>query len=401
MKCRFCGKELRTEFVNLGMQPPSNNYICMDKHLGRENFYPLITFVCDECKLVQTLDFNDCSELFTDDYAYFSSYSSTWLKHAKSYVDMITERLNLNENSKVAELASNDGYLLQYFNEKNIPNIGIEPCKSVAKVAIEKGVDTRVEFFTTEFATKIPKCDLILGNNVLAHVPDINDFVGGVKIALKPTGTVNFEFPHLLNLINKNQFDTIYHEHYSYLSLIFVQKLFEAHGLEVYDVEELPTHGGSLRVYGCHKGVFAPSDNVKSLLQKESALRDIETYKNYAEKVRETKRKFLELLIKIKREGKTIVSYGAAAKGNTLFNYCGVGNDFIEYAVDKNPHKQNHCLPGVHIEIKSPEEILKTKPDYVLITPWNLISEIMEELSYIKDWGGKFVVAIPEAQILH
>ncbi|MDR3156976.1 MAG: class I SAM-dependent methyltransferase [Lactobacillales bacterium] len=398
MNCRFCQNELKTEFLDLGTQPCSNNYV---DYLQQEVFYPLITYVCQNCGLVQTLDFNSSEELFTEDYAYFSSYSKSWLEHAKKYVDMITKKLNLNESSQVIELASNDGYLLQYFSEKNIPSIGIEPCESVAKVAMRKGIDTRIHFFGKDCAEALPKADLILGNNVLAHVPDINDFVSGVKIALKHSGTVTFEFPHLLNLIDKNQFDTIYHEHYSYLSLSFVQKLFDSHGLDVYDVEELKTHGGSLRVYGCHKGFMNISDNVSIILNKEKKiLSDMSIYTNFSARVKQIKRDFLELLIDIKNKQKSVVPYGAAAKGNTLFNYCGIKNDFIDYVADLNPHKQGKYLPGVHIEIKAPEEILKTKPDYVIITPWNLREEIMKQLEYVKEWDCKFIVVIPEVKVL-
>lgn len=400
MKCRFCHSHLQTEFVDLGMQPPSNNYLKPEQNLSRESFYPLITYVCDKCKLVQTLDFTSSEELFTDEYAYFSSYSSSWLAHAKDYVQMISKRLNLDSNSKIIELASNDGYLLQYFKEKNIFALGIEPCKSVANAALAKDIETRIEFFNTTTAKNLPQADLILGNNVLAHVPDINDFIAGVASVLKKDGTVNFEFPHLLNLINYNQFDTIYHEHYSYLSLIFVSQLFEKHGLQIYDVEELTTHGGSLRIYGCHKDNFIKSENVDRILLNEDKLHNLDTYRNYNTQVKQTKRKLLELLIELKNQGKSIVAYGAAAKGNTLFNYCGIGKDFIDYATDLNPSKQNKFLPGVHIAIKDPAEIAKTKPDYILITPWNIKAEIIKQLDYTKAWGAKFIVAIPQAKIL-
>lgn len=400
MNCRFCNRKLDVEFVNLGMQPASNNYITLENINSKENFYPLITYVCNNCFLVQTLDTQKSDELFTNDYAYFSSYSSSWLKHAKEYVDMIIDKININEKSLVMEIASNDGYLLQYFKEKGINSLGIEPCSSVANAAIEKGIDTKIIFFTKDYAQTLTKSDLIIGNNVLAHVPNINDFIEGIAICLKDEGTATFEFPHLLNLIEHNQFDTIYHEHYSYLSLFFVKKLFEKHNLDLYDVNELHTHGGSLRVYGCHKNRKSISDNVKLVLEKENKLNDLNTYINYSEKVKQTKRNFLELLIKLKNENKSIVSYGAAAKGNTLFNYSGIKTDFIDYAVDANPHKQNKFLPGSHIEIKNPNEIVKTKPDYILITPWNLKDEIMNQLKYINDWNGKFIVAIPDATII-
>jgi len=404
--CRFCKSELKTVFADLNMAPIVNNYIRPEDFHKQEMTYPLITYVCDSCKLVQTLDFNPSEQIFTQDYAYFSSFSSSWLEHCKNYIDMIAERLHLSESSQVVEIASNDGYLLQYFKEKNIPVLGIEPCKSVADEAIKKGVNTLVEFFTLDLAKTLPKADLLLMNNVLAHIPDINNFVEGIKEVLKEDGTVTVEFPHLLNIIKENQFDTIYHEHYSYLSLIFVVKLFEKHGMKIYDVEELSTHGGSLRLFACHqedkKRKKQISENVKNVLKKEEdfGLNKLETYKNYAQQVKETKRKLLSLLIDIKNQGKSIVAYGAAAKGNTLFNYCGISTDFIDYSVDLNPHKQNTYLPGSHISVKSPDEIKKTKPDYILITPWNIKDEIVKQLSYTQEWGCKFIVAIPEAKVI-
>lgn len=401
--CRFCKKELKTVFADLNMAPIVNNYIKPENFYKEEVTYPLITYVCDECKMVQTLDFNPSEQIFTEDYAYFSSFSSSWLEHCRNYVEMITQKLNLDKNSHVIEIASNDGYLLQYFKEKNIPILGIEPCKSVADVAIIKGINTLVEFFSLNLAKTLPKADLVLMNNVLAHIPDINDFVEGIKEVLNENGTVTVEFPHLLNIIKENQFDTIYHEHYSYLSFTVVQKLFEKHGLRIYNVEELPTHGGSLRIYACHLNDKKHiSENVKNLLKKENdfGLNKLETYKNFSEQVKTTKRKLLNLLIDIKNQGKSIVAYGAAAKGNTLFNYCGISTDFIDYSVDLNPHKQNTYLPGSHILVKSPEEIIKTKPDYILITPWNIKEEVIKQLEYTKEWGCKFIVGIPEAKII-
>ncbi len=395
MECRFCGKELQVEFADLGMQPPSNNYVTFNRGLTAEKTYPLKVCVCTNCKLVQTLDFADRSELFTSDYAYFSSYSTSWINHAKEYVEMIVNRLQLNSKSNVIEIASNDGYLLQFFNKKNIPNIGVEPCKSVAEAARQKGVKTIEEFFGTKLAEKLNKADLVLGNNVLAHVPDVNDFIEGVRICLKNNGICTFEFPDLFCLINNNEFDTIYQEHFSYLSLLFCKQLFNKHDLDIFDVEEIPTHGGSLRIFGCHKGKREILPSVDELLKKEKQLNDISTYKNFYHKIINLKMDFLECLIKIKKEGKHIISYGAAAKGNTLFNYCGIKTDFIDYAVDKNPHKQNTFLPGVRIPVYSPERIKETKPDYVIITPWNLKKEISDELDYIREWGGKFIIAIP------
>ena len=403
-KCRFCKKELKTIFADLNMAPIVNNYIKPENFHKEEITYPLLTYVCDSCKLVQTLDFNPSEQIFTEDYAYFSSFSTSWLKHCKDYVEMIIKKLDLDENSHVMEIASNDGYLLQNFKTKNISHLGIEPCKSVADAAIMKGVNTLVAFFGLETAKKVPKADLICMCNVLAHVPDINDFVAGIKEALKPDGTVTVEFPWLYNIIKHNQFDTIYHEHYSYLSLIFIVKLFEKNGLKLYDVQELDTHGGSLRIYGCHKG-----DNTKQIspkvaeilkAERDFGLDELETYKNYSKKVKATKRALLSLLIDIKNQGKSIVAYGASAKGNTLFNYCGISTDFIDYSVDLNPHKQKTYLPGSHIEVKSPDEIKKTKPNYILITPWNIKDEIIKQLEYTKEWGCKFIVAIPEAKII-
>ena len=401
--CRFCSHELKTVFADLNMAPIVNDYIKPERRFREEIFYPLRVYVCDKCKLVQTLDFNPPGQIFTEEYAYFSSYSTSWLKHAEDYVGKITERLQLNERSQVIEIASNDGYLLQYFGKRKIPSLGIEPCKSVAIAARKKGVKTLVEFFTHKLAQKLPKADLICMANVLAHVPDINDFTAGIKAALKPGGTVTIEFPHLLNLIKFNQFDTIYLEHYSYLSLIFVRQLFDRHGLKIHDVEEVPTHGGSLRIYGCHKdgGEHAVSPNVGKVLKKESGggLNKMGTYRQYGERIRQTKRDLLSLLNRLKDEGKNIIAYSASAKGNTLFNYCGISTDYIDYAADLNPHKQNTWLPGCRIPVKSPDEIKKTRPDYILITAWNIKDEIMRQLEYTKAWGCKFIVAIPEVRV--
>ncbi|MFA6988626.1 MAG: class I SAM-dependent methyltransferase [Candidatus Gastranaerophilaceae bacterium] len=404
--CRFCNNELKHTFVDLGMSPVSNAYIKPENLQSKENFFPLRSYVCEKCFLVQLKDFETPEHIFNDEYAYFSSFSDSWLKHCKNYTDMICEKLSLSKNSKVIELASNDGYLLQYFAEKNIPVLGIEPSASVAKVAEEKGIRTLVKFFgvrtAQELSLKDEKADLIIGNNVLAHVPDINDFVGGIKILLKETGTVTIEFPHLLNLIRCNQFDTIYHEHFSYRSLISVFEIFAHHGMDIYDVEELPTHGGSLRIYGGNKGAIPITSRVKEMLAKEAdfGLKDIDTYLQFSEKVKETKRKLLNFLIRLKNENKTIVGYGAAAKGNTLLNYCGIGNDFIDYTCDKSPYKQGMHLPGTHIPIKSPDKIAQTKPDYILILPWNIKDEVVNQLSYAKEWGCKFIVPIPEVKIL-
>ena len=401
--CRFCQHELKTVFADLNMAPIVNDYIKPEHRFREEIFYPLVVYVCDKCKLVQTLDFNPPQQLFTEEYAYFSSYSSSWLKHARDYVEMMTAKLGLGTGSQVIEIASNDGYLLQYFKERNIPHLGIEPSKSVADAAQRKGINTLVEFFTSKLAETLPKADLVCMANVLAHVPDINDFTAGIKAMLAAGGTVTVEFPHLINLIKFNQFDTIYLEHYSYLSLLFVEKLFKKHGLKIYDVEELPTHGGSLRVYGCHAGNkrLAVDSRVRKVLQKEKAagLAGRKTYRQYGEKIRRTKRTVLSLLNDLKNRGKSIVAYSASAKGNTFFNYCGISTDYIDYAADLNPHKQSTFLPGSRIPVKHPDIIRKTKPDYILITAWNIKDEIMRQLEYTKTWGCKFIVAIPEVKI--
>jgi len=401
-KCRFCQNELKETFINLGLSPISNAYIKEENLQFKENFYPLHSYICKNCLLVQLIDFESAEMHFNENYAYFSSFSESWLKHCSDYTDMIFEKLNLNSDSRVIELASNDGYLLQYFKNKNIQTLGIEPSASVAKASQDKGIDTLIEFFGSKLAKKLSKvgtkADLIVGNNVLAHVPDIGDFVKGVKILLKKNATVTMEFPHLLNLIKFNQFDTIYHEHFSYLSLLSIQKIFQNKGLDVYDVEELLTHGGSLRIYACHQGEKQIFERVNNLLKKEKdfGLDKISTYKNFGFKVKQLKRNILKALIEIKNKGKTIVGYGAAAKGNTLLNYCGIGNDFIDYVVDKSPYKQGLFLPGTHIPIESPEKISQTKPDYIFILPWNIKDEIISQLSYTKEWKCKFIVPIPE-----
>jgi SAM-dependent methyltransferase len=405
--CRFCKAKLTVTFADLGMSPPSNAYLKPEQLNAMERFYPLHAWVCQSCKLVQLEEFESPAEIFSE-YAYFSSFSDSWLKHAEKYVEMMIGRFGFNTQSQVVEIASNDGYLLQYFKQKNVPVLGVEPAANVAKVALEKrGIPSRVEFFGTDTAKKMVadgiRADLLLGNNVLAHVPDINDFVGGMKVLLKPGGVITMEFPHLLRLIEHNQFDTIYHEHFSYLSFYTVEQIFARQGLKLFDVEELPTHGGSIRIFAAH----AESDRsveprVASMrkLEQDRGLESMATYHAFAENVKETKRKFLEFLIAAKRAGKTIAGYGAAAKGNTLLNYCGVRNDFLDYVVDKNPYKQNRFLPGVHIPITGPEKLTETKPDYVLILPWNIKDEVVQQMSHIKSWGGKFVVAIPHVTVL-
>jgi len=406
-KCRFCKTSLKHTFVDLGMSPLSNSYLELKQLNQVENFYPLCTYICDRCLLVQLEEFESPDHIFSD-YAYFSSYSDTWLNHAKQYTSLIIDRFGFNKSSQVVEIASNDGYLLQFFQERNIPVLGIEPANNVAQVAESKGIQTLVKFFGVQTAQELvsqnKKADLLLGNNVLAHVPNINDFVEGMKILLNPEGVITLEFPHLWQLINHNQFDTIYHEHFSYFSFITVEKIFAHHGLTLFDVEELPTHGGSLRIYGKHdcNQDLVVSDRLLVLKEKErqAGLDKVETYLQFSDQVMATKRKLLNFLIEVKNAGKTIVGYGAPAKGNTLLNYCGIRTDFIDYTCDRSPYKQGLFLPGTHIPIYAPEKIRETKPDYVLILPWNLKDEIKEQLAYIREWGGKFVVPIPEVEVL-
>jgi 2-polyprenyl-3-methyl-5-hydroxy-6-metoxy-1,4-benzoquinol methylase len=406
--CRFCQSSLNHTFVDLGMSPLSNGFLKSEQLNKAEKFYPLHAYVCEKCLLVQLEEFESPDHIFANDYAYFSSYSESWLNHAKRYTELMINRFQFNQSSQVMEIASNDGYLLQFFQAQSIPVLGIEPARNVAQVAIEKGVDTLIKFFGVETAQELvgqgKKADLLLGNNVLAHVPNINDFVAGMKIVLKPEGIITMEFPHLLRLIEQNQFDTIYHEHFSYLSFVTVEKIFAHHGLTLFDVEELPTHGGSLRIYAKHSenNEIKIEQRVEKLkeVEKQKGLGDLETYLNFSRKVQETKRKLLSFLIQVKMDGKTIVGYGAAAKGNTLLNYCGIRTDFIDYTCDRSPHKQGKFLPGTHIPIYSPDKIAETKPDYVLILPWNLKEEVTQQLSYIREWGGKFVVPIPEVEIL-
>jgi SAM-dependent methyltransferase len=371
-----------------------------------EPFYPLHAYVCTTCFLVQLEEFVPPSEIFQD-YAYFSSYSDTMLKHASAYTDVIIERFSLTDKSLVAEIASNDGYLLQYFHHKKIPVLGIEPAANVADYAINKGIRTEVLFFgsdtASDFADTYGHADLLIGNNVLAHVPDINDFVSGLKTFLKSDGLITMEFPHLLKLVENNQFDTIYHEHFSYLSFLTVNRIFKHHGLTLFDVDEITTHGGSLRIYAKHtEDQSKPiSSNVAALLEKEyeAGMLTLQFYKNFEEKVKETKRKILEFLIDAKRQGKTVVGYGAPGKGNTLLNYCGIRTDFIDFTVDRSPHKQNNYLPGTLIPVFSPEKIKEIKPDYIFILPWNLKEEIMDTHAYVSDWGGRFVIPIPELKV--
>ncbi len=406
-KCRFCDNPLQYSVIDLGMSPLCQKHIKPENANDMEKFYPLHAFICDKCWLMQLEQFAAPDEIFDNEYAYFSSYSQTWLQHAKKYTDLMAERFALNQNSLVTEIASNDGYLLQYFVEKGIPVLGIEPASNCAKVALEKGVRTEVKFFgkktAKEFALQYGKADLLLGNNVLAHVPDINDFVSGMKEFLAPEGVITMEFPHLQNLIENNQFDTIYHEHFSYLSFVAVNRIFSYHGITLFDIEELTTHGGSLRIYGKHSEDNSKeiTNNVTKLINREIEVgfERLEYYAAFEERVKETKRKILDFLIQAKREGKTIAGYGAPGKGNTLLNFCGVRTDFLDYTVDMNPYKQGNFMPGTHIPIYHPEKIKDTKPDYLFILPWNLKTEIINQHRYIGEWGGKFVVPIPELTV--
>lgn len=402
MNCRFCGNKLNHEFIDLVSSPPSNSYLSAEQLNEPEIFYPLKLFVCDKCFLVQIDEYKKNNEIFNENYAYFSSYSNSWLEHAKNYTEMMIEKLGLNNKSQVIEIASNDGYLLQYFKLQGIPCLGVEPTKNTAAVAKSKGIDVIEDFFTEKLANNLPKADLILGNNVLAHVPNINDFVKGLKKALKPTGTITMEFQHLLNLIEQSQFDTIYHEHFSYLSLFTTMQIFKAHGLNIFDVDELPTHGGSLRIYAAHSEMNKKhSEHVKKILEKEIAINldKLDGYKNFQVKVDKIKYELLIFLLEAKKDGMKVAAYGAAAKGTTLLNYCGIKKDLISFIVDRNPHKQNKFLPGSHIPIVSEDALLKEKPDFVIIIPWNIKSEIISQLLYIKKWNAKFVTAIPQVTI--
>jgi SAM-dependent methyltransferase len=404
--CRLCGTCLRDTFVDLGMSPLANSYVKSEQLRQEESFYPLQVFVCHSCLLVQVGVFETPENIF-DDYAYFSSYSESWLQHAKAYVEDVTARFALGSLSRVMEIASNDGYLLQYFVDKGIPVLGIEPAANVARAAIEKGIPTLQQFFGANLARQLAsengKADLLIGNNVLAHVPDLHDFVTGLKLALHPRGVITMEFPHLIRLMEENQFDTIYHEHFSYFSFHTVRRVFSERGLDIFDVEELPTHGGSLRIYARH----AEDDSkpvglaVGNLISREAdaGYTSLEHYLSFEEKVKESKRRLLAFLVEAKDARKKVVAYGAAAKGNTLLNYCGIRTDFIDYVVDRSRQKQGLFLPGTHIPILSPDKILETRPDYLLILPWNLKDEVMQQMAHIRSWGGQFVVPIPKARV--
>ncbi|MDA9491939.1 class I SAM-dependent methyltransferase [Bradyrhizobium sp. CCBAU 11361] len=405
--CRFCSAPLERVFIDLGMSPLANSYLRNEKAKQDERFFPLRAYVCGECFLVQLEEWEAPENIFGD-YAYFSSYSDSWLQHAKSYVNRVIERFGLGANSKVVEIASNDGYLLQYFVEADVPVLGIEPAQNVAAVARAKGIPTRVEFFGERAARTLRReglrADLLIGNNVLAHVPNLNDFVKGMSLLLADAGVITMEFPHLMRLFDECQIDTIYHEHFSYFSFIAVEKIFAAHGLTLFDVEELPTHGGSLRIYAQHanKGWHPISHRVLDLRRREidAGYANLDHYDAFEERAMETRKKLLSFLEDAKRQGKRVVGYGAPAKGNTLLNYCGITSDLIEYTVDRNPHKQGSLLPGSHIPILEPERINVTKPDYILILPWNLKREIVSQLSFARSWGAQFVVPIPEPRIV-
>jgi SAM-dependent methyltransferase len=408
MHCRFCKTKLEHVFIDLINSPASNSFLSASQLNEPEAYYPLKVFTCHNCFLVQVDEYKKSDAIFNNDYVYFSSYSNTWLKHASNYTDKMIARFGFNEASQVIEIASNDGYLLQYFKNKGVPVLGIEPTANTAAVAQEKGIDTVTEFFgvrlAAELASKKMQADLLLGNNVLAHVPDIMDFVKGMQLLLKPSGVITMEFPHLLQLVKNNQFDTIYHEHFSYLSFYTVKQVFESAGLTMFDVEELPTHGGSLRIYAKHAADTTKqvSDAVSQLLQKEieTGLNTLSYYENFQHKALKVKLDLLSFLIEQKRKNKTVCAYGAAAKGNTLLNYCGIKNDLVDFVVDANPHKQNKFLPASHIPVVDESFLKAHKPDYIVILPWNLKDEIVGQLAYVKEWGGRFVIPIPSLEVM-
>jgi SAM-dependent methyltransferase len=405
--CRFCGEALNDTVVDLGMSPLCESYVRLEQLNAMERFYPLRVSVCRRCWLVQLEQYVSAEHIFSE-YAYYSSFSDSWVEHARDYTMKMIDRFGLGATSQVVELASNDGYLLQWFVKAGVPSLGIEPAANVAAAAEDRGVTTLVRFFGAELATELVangcRADLLVGNNVLAQVPDLNDFVAGMKTLLAPGGVLTLEFPHVLRLIDENQFDTIYHEHFSYFSAHTTRTIFARHGLELFDVEEIPTHGGSLRVYGRHvDDISRPvTPAVSDLLAREVAfgLTEVDRYLQFSAQVEETKRGILDLLIELKRQGKRIAGYGAPGKGNTLLNYCGIRSDFLEFTVDRNTYKQGLFLPGTHIPIYAPEEIDRRQPDYVFVLPWNFKDEIMAQMAHIREWGGRFIVPIPEAQIV-
>ncbi len=408
MQCRFCNTELKHIFIDLLNSPASNSFLTHQQLNEPEIFYPLKVYTCHHCFLVQLDEFKKSDDIFNSDYAYFSSYSKSWLAHAKKYTELMISRFGFNADSQVVEIASNDGYLLQYFHQQKIQVLGIEPTANTARVAINKGINTTIDFFgvglANDLVAKDVKADLLLGNNVLAHVPDVVDFVAGMKILLKKTGIITMEFPHLMQLVDNNQFDTIYHEHFSYFSLHTVKQIFESQGLQLFDVEEIPTHGGSLRIYAKHKDESNKkiSDSINILLESEKmkGMSSLFYYDDFQQKALSVKLALTAFLIEQKKAGKKVAAYGAAAKGNTLLNYCGIKNDLISYVVDANPHKQNKWLPASHIPVVDEATLKKDRPEFILILPWNLQTEIMHQLGYVKDWGAKFVIPIPHLQIV-
>jgi hypothetical protein len=407
-KCRFCSAELSTTFVDLGTSPLCQRHVTPERFNHAESVYPLHVYVCERCFLVQLPEYVAREDIFDEEYGYFSSFSESWLRHSARYVEMMIPRFALGPTSKVVEIASNDGYLLQYFVKAGVPVLGIEPTANTAAVAIKNGVRTVMHFFGKDTAKSIRAdegtADLILGNNVLAHVPDINDFVGGMKILLGPSGVVTMEFPQLLHLIERNYWDTIYHEHFSYLSFTTVERIFATHGLTLFDVDELPTHGGSIRIYARHTDDASKPVHTRVAMMKEREAQaghfDLEYYRGFGERVKESKRALLEFLTSVKRAGKSVAAYGAPGKGNTLLNYCGIRTDFIDYTVDRSPHKQGNFLPGTRIPIHAPDKISETKPDFLLLLPWNLKDEIMRQMTHVRGWGCKFVVPIPRVEVL-
>jgi hypothetical protein len=405
-RCRLCGSGLTTTFVDLGMSPLCENYLTAEQLDGVEHFYPLHVRICDNCLLVQLEDYVPADEIFRE-YAYFSAYSDSWVEHARVYAEAMIARFALNEESLVVELASNDGYLLQHFVARSIPVLGIDPAANVAKDALARGVDTLVDFFDSQLARKLVadgrRAELIVANNVLAQVPSLNDFIAGIEILLAPCGVATIEVPHLVRLIEGLQFDTIYHEHFSYFSLTSLDRLFSRHGLETFDVEELASHGGSLRVFIQRQGApqtVTPSVERVRTDERIAGYDSIEGYRGFGRKVAETKWRLLELLIGLRRDGKHVVGYGAPGKGNTLLNYCGIRTDLLDYTVDRNPYKHGRFLPGTHIPINAPERIAETRPDYVLVLPWNLKKEIAAQLEYVREWGGRLIVPIPRPEVV-
>lgn len=407
MNCRSCGSPLSQTFVDLGVSPLANAYLELADLDQMEPFYPLHAYVCERCFLVQLEELQSPQEIFSD-YAYFSSFSESWLQHARTYTERMIARFAIDTRSQVVEIASNDGYLLRNFRDRQIPVLGVEPARNVAEVAMMAGIPTVIEFFGTETARGLiergQQADLLIGNNVLAHVPALNDFVDGMQMVLKPQGIITMEFPHLLRLMDGKQFDTIYHEHYSYFSFIAVEKIFARHSLAIFEVEELPTHGGSLRIYARHAAdearLIAPSVAELQKRELELGFDRLSTYRAFAEEVKAVKRALLTFLIRAREDGKTVAAYGAPAKGNTLLNYCGIGTDFLEYTVDRSPHKQGRFLPGTRIPIHHPDRISETRPDYLLILPWNIREEICGQMAQVREWGCRFVVAVPRLEVL-